>query len=132
MRIGITGHRDLTPRTVELLCSEFARLLTQKPGLTTCISCLAEGADQLFAQAVLTHGGQLDAIVPSLGYGDPMSPDGHREYDNRIPSSGDAGTSLRTPANLEREDFCWWKITIFITRVRRAVELTRTDLRLSR
>ena len=88
MRIGITGHRDLTPRTVELLRSEFARLLTQKPGLTTCINCLAEGADQLFAQAVLTHGGQLDAIVPSLDYGDHMSPDGQREYDNLLAAAG--------------------------------------------
>lgn len=81
MRIGITGHRDLTPRTIDLVRSEFVAQLAQIPGQVTGISCLAEGADQLFARAVLKHGGQLDAIVPSLDYRDHMSPDGQREFD---------------------------------------------------
>lgn len=84
MRIGVTGHRDLTPRTIELVRSEFGAQLAQDPGVTTCISCLAEGADQLFAQAVLSYGGQLDAIVPSLDYRDHMSPDGQREFDRLL------------------------------------------------
>lgn len=86
MRIGITGHRDLTAPTVELVRSEFAAQLAQSPDLTTGISCLAEGADQLFAQSVLSHGGQLDAIVPSRDDRDHMSPDGQQEFD-RLPAA---------------------------------------------
>lgn len=84
MRIGITGHRDLTPQTVELVRTEFDTQLTRTPGRTKCISCLAEGADQLFARAVLTHGGQLDAIVPSLDYRDQMSSDSQLEFDRLL------------------------------------------------
>lgn len=84
MHIGITGHRDLTPRTVELVRSEFAAQLAQHPGQTTCISCLAEGADQLFAEVVLSRGGQLDAIVPSLDYRDHMSDDGQHGFDRLL------------------------------------------------
>lgn len=84
MRIGITGHRDLTARTVELVRSELDAQLGRSPGVTTCISCLAEGADQLFAQTVLNHGGQLDAIVPSLDYRDHMSPDSQHEFDRLL------------------------------------------------
>jgi len=51
MRIGITGHRGLTPRTVELVRSEFVVQLAETPGVTPCISCAAEGADQLVACA---------------------------------------------------------------------------------
>ncbi len=84
MRIGITGHRDLTPRTVELVRSEFEAQLAQGPGLTTCISCLAEGADQLFAQVVLSHGGTLDAIVPSQDYREHMNSAAQHEYDQLL------------------------------------------------
>lgn len=96
MRIGITGHRDLTAPTVELVRSEFAAQLAQSPDLTTGISCLAEGADQLFAQSVLSHGGQLDAIVPSLDDRDHMSPDGQQEFD-RLPATAFRVTRLPYP-----------------------------------
>jgi hypothetical protein len=84
MRIGITGHRDLTPRTVELVLAEFAAELARAAAPPTCNSCLAEGADQLFAQAVLSYGGRLDAIVPSQDYRDHMSPDAQGEFDRLL------------------------------------------------
>lgn len=67
MRIGVTGHRDLTPRTVVLISEAFAEELADQPDLLG-ISSLAEGADQLFAQAVLAQGGRLDVLVPSAQY----------------------------------------------------------------
>ncbi|WP_344151672.1 hypothetical protein [Kribbella yunnanensis] len=32
------------------------------------VTCLAKGADQIFAQAVLDSGGQLTVVLPSLNY----------------------------------------------------------------
>jgi hypothetical protein len=44
-RIGITGHRDLTPQTVHLLTGELANQLSKSSDEIVGISCLAEGAD---------------------------------------------------------------------------------------
>lgn len=67
MRIGITGHRDLTPQTVALVDAAI-ELELQKHADLVGITALAEGADQLFARSVLRHGGKLDVIVPSVEY----------------------------------------------------------------
>lgn len=67
MRVGVTGHRDLTPATMELVSTAFEQLLAGKTGLVG-VSALAEGADQLFARAVLAHGGELEVVVPSAEY----------------------------------------------------------------
>lgn len=66
--------------------SESVAQLGQSRSVPTCISCLAGGADKLFAQLVLSPGGQLDAIVPSLDYSDPLGPDGQREFDRLLGS----------------------------------------------
>jgi hypothetical protein len=67
MKIGITGHRDLTPRTVTLVTAALEVELARDDDLTG-ITALAEGADQLFARMVLAHGGAVDVIVPSEQY----------------------------------------------------------------
>jgi hypothetical protein len=45
------------------------------------VSNLADGADQLFAQAVLDAGGQLDVIVPAARYRDGLPESAHATYD---------------------------------------------------
>lgn len=48
------------------------------------ISCLADGADQIFAQSVLDLGGTLEVIVPAQKYRDGL-PDAAKEtYDSLI------------------------------------------------
>lgn len=78
MRIGVTGHMNLTPATVDLvraaLESELAKF---DPGSLTGVSCLAEGADSIFAQAVLDAGGRLEALLPAPDYRDTRVGDGH-------------------------------------------------------
>jgi hypothetical protein len=63
--VGITGHQNLSDRCAELVRAEIdgilARLQTPFVGLTS----LAAGADQIFADAVLSAGGQLSVVVPS-------------------------------------------------------------------
>lgn len=67
MKIGVTGHRDLTERTVALVIRAVEELLMGYADLVG-VTALAEGADQLFADSVLTLGGELEVIVPSVEY----------------------------------------------------------------
>lgn len=67
LKVGVTGHRDLTPRTVLLVSSALAEHLAKHREVFG-VTALAEGADQLFARAVLARGGALDVIVPSAAY----------------------------------------------------------------
>ena len=69
MKIGVTGHMDLTPTTAELVRAALrTELAAFMPGDLIGVSCLAEGADSLFAQAVLDVGGRLEAQLPAPDY----------------------------------------------------------------
>ncbi|WUH97179.1 hypothetical protein OHR68_27035 [Spirillospora sp. NBC_00431] len=69
MRIAITGHRDLDERTTALVDSAIRGLLRDHGTRDIVgVSCLAAGADQIFARAVLELGGRLEVIVPAAGY----------------------------------------------------------------
>jgi hypothetical protein len=76
--IGISGHRVLPPHTERLveeaLHDEVAR---HADGELVGVSALAEGADTLFANAVLDAGGSLVAVVPARGYRASLS-EAHR------------------------------------------------------
>lgn len=68
-RIGITGHSNLTADSVPLVRRALDEAL--KPyadNRLVGISCLARGADQLFAEAVLDAGGTLEVVLPSVDY----------------------------------------------------------------
>ena len=47
----------------------------------TGISCLADGADQIFARAITDLGGTLDVVIPAAGYRAGLPADSHPEYD---------------------------------------------------
>lgn len=71
MRIGITGHMNLTSATADLVRAALLRELGRfDPATLTGVSCLAEGADSIFAQAVLDTGGRIEAILPAPDYRD--------------------------------------------------------------
>ncbi|MCY9787561.1 hypothetical protein KIK06_27145 [Nocardiopsis sp. EMB25] len=68
-RIGITGHSNLSMDSVPLVRAALAEALTPYAGDgLTGLSCLARGADQLFAEAVLDAGGRLEVVLPSVDY----------------------------------------------------------------
>jgi hypothetical protein len=68
-RIGISGHMNLTPATETLVQEALRELLSAEPATELVgISCLARGADQLFAREVLDLGGQLIVVLPSANY----------------------------------------------------------------
>ncbi len=68
-RIAVSGHRGLSP-TVEALIDRAIRteLSRDTYGPIIGLTCLADGADQIFAQAVLDLGGTLEAFIPATGY----------------------------------------------------------------
>ncbi|MFI6348116.1 hypothetical protein [Streptomyces sp. NPDC050560] len=68
--IAVTGHMDLTDTTVPLVRRGLREVLTPYSADTGLVgvSCIAQGADSLFAQAVLDIGGRLIALIPSRDY----------------------------------------------------------------
>ncbi|HEX6075584.1 MAG TPA: hypothetical protein VFZ32_10020 [Micromonosporaceae bacterium] len=48
------------------------------------LSCLADGADQMFARAVLDAGGALEAVIPADRYRDGLPEEAHAAYDELL------------------------------------------------
>lgn len=66
--VGVTGHRGLSPRTSGLVDVALRGALADLGGEVVGVSCLADGADTLFARAVLDAGGRIEVIVPAVAY----------------------------------------------------------------
>lgn len=68
-RVAITGHMDIAPSSVSAIRDAIAIELSRytAEGLTG-VSCIARGADSIFAEVVLEHGGQLEVVLPSKNY----------------------------------------------------------------
>lgn len=82
---GITGHRDLhDPDAVKARIEEAVDAL-RRP--LVGVSTLAAGADQLFADAVLAHGGRLEVIVPSADYAETLDPDARSGFERLAASA---------------------------------------------
>jgi hypothetical protein len=83
-RVAVSGHRGLPADTVRLI-SEALRVALEDSALAvTGLSCLADGADQIFARAVLDSGGQIEAVVPALRYREGLPAEALAEYDALI------------------------------------------------
>lgn len=68
-RIGITGHSNLSADSVPLVREALAGVVGRYGGGDlTGLSCLARGADQIFAEVVLEAGGRLEVVLPSADY----------------------------------------------------------------
>jgi hypothetical protein len=82
-RLGITGHINLTPATADLVAEAIrAALAGYRPEVLTGVSCIAAGADSIFAEAVLDAGGLLEVILPAEGYrGCAVAPEDARRFD---------------------------------------------------
>lgn len=80
-RIGITGHSNLTDTTEELVYEVLCNLLQQYSSELVGVSCLARGADQLFARAILALHGSLEVVLPAADYRTKIKPDNLAQYD---------------------------------------------------
>jgi len=79
-RVGCTGHQALGPATRRLIAAAIAEALTNLNGRDLVgLTSLAEGADQVFAFAVLAAGGRLQAVIPSQSYEQSFQSDPARQ-----------------------------------------------------
>ena len=81
--LAISGHRGLPTETTNLVDQALRAALVQHTPLVG-ISCLADGADQLFAQAVVDAGGDLIVIVPAAEYRQDLPAECHPSYDRLL------------------------------------------------
>jgi hypothetical protein len=67
--IAVTGHMDLADEAVGRIRTDLRELLADlRDDTLVGRSCLARGADTLFAEEILSLGGRLSAIIPSRDY----------------------------------------------------------------
>ena len=67
MRVGITGHTNISPGTVALVADAIRAVFGEGSPITG-VSCLARGADQVFASVVLDLGHRLEVVLPAADY----------------------------------------------------------------
>jgi hypothetical protein len=85
-RIGITGHSNLTPDSIPLVAKGIRTALAKHQGLGLVgVTCLAKGADQVFAHVVLDLSGRIEVVLPAADYRDrKVKPDDAAEFDGLI------------------------------------------------
>jgi hypothetical protein len=67
VRVAVTGYARLTPESAAPIFAALAEALRGYPTVDG-ITCLAPGADQLFARAVLAVNGTYDVVLPARDY----------------------------------------------------------------
>jgi hypothetical protein len=76
-RVGITGHVDVSEENARWIIDALTLRLQDAVGQGwQGITCLARGADQLFAKAVLALKGSYDVVLPAADYEQRMIADG--------------------------------------------------------
>lgn len=83
-RIAISGHRGLPAPTASLVDQSIRAALAERTPDVTGLSCLADGADQIFACAVTELGGTLEAVIPATEYRERLPADSHPAYDDLL------------------------------------------------
>lgn len=66
--LAVTGHMDLTEESVPLVRAALRAVLERFREDLTGVSCIAAGADSLFAEEVTAVGGRLVVVIPSQDY----------------------------------------------------------------
>jgi hypothetical protein len=98
----VSGHRGLPAATAVLIASAISTEVHDAGGPMTGLSLLADGADQIFARAVLEAGGAIEAVIPAAEYRDGLPPGARDEYDallakavtvHRLPFTGSTSES---------------------------------------
>ena len=85
-RIAVTGHMNLTAGSISLIYKAITDALARYAvDELTGISCIARGADSIFAQAVLDLGGKLEVLLPATRYRQQkVKPDHSPQFDELI------------------------------------------------
>ncbi|MFE0135702.1 hypothetical protein ACFWY6_29620 [Streptomyces sp. NPDC059037] len=85
MRVAITGHRGLSPEVEQQVRSALAEAVkAYDPAELVGVSCIADGPDAWFAQAVLDHGGRIEVVLPAEQYRADLPDWHHPTYDELL------------------------------------------------
>lgn len=68
MKVGISGHQNIRPTSAISWVETAIRDELHKQRASVGVSCLAAGADQIFAKAVVELNLELEAVIPCVGY----------------------------------------------------------------
>jgi hypothetical protein len=83
-RIAVSGHRGLPAGTVRLVDGAIRTTLAEHASDLVGLSCLADGADQIFARAIVDLGGRIEVVIPATRYRDALPEEAHAEYDELL------------------------------------------------
>ncbi|MER7985838.1 hypothetical protein ABTY53_09600 [Streptomyces noursei] len=90
MRVGITGHRGLSAEVERRVREQLADAVNgYDPTKLVAVSCIADGPDAWFAEAVLGAGGRLDVVVPAAEYRAGLPAWHHASYDELLSRAAD-------------------------------------------
>jgi hypothetical protein len=76
---------DVTRLVDEAMRKELAN---HRNGELVGITCLADGADQLFARAIVDLGGSLEVVIPAMEYRENLPAECWPEYDTLLALAG--------------------------------------------
>jgi hypothetical protein len=102
MKVGITGHRGLSTEVenqVQALLAD--QVQAYDPVELVGISCIADGPDAWFAEAVLRHGGRLEVVVPASEYRESLPDWHHSAYDQFMSRAADVHHTGMTESTSE-------------------------------
>ncbi|MFV2101669.1 hypothetical protein [Micromonospora sp. LOL_024] len=110
VRVGVTGHINLTPATERLVADALrVELCRSSDRPVHGVTCLAAGTDQVFARVVLDSGGTFEVVLPAPDYRDTIRPASRADFDElldratRVIHTGyrSSGTAAYVAANRE-------------------------------
>ncbi|HTJ68785.1 MAG TPA: hypothetical protein VL551_14715 [Actinospica sp.] len=101
MRVGVTGHMNLSDESVPLVAEAVrAHLATLDVPSLVGVSCLARGADSVFAEVVIELGGRLEVVLPSSNYREAkVKPDHVPQFDRLLTQASEVKTMPFDTAN---------------------------------
>ncbi len=97
MRVGVTGHQHRPGIVWSEVGARISAVLASLPRPLVGLSCLAGGSDQVFARAVLEHGGSLEAVIPIRDYRDTMELEDAESFDGLIAAAAVFELDLACP-----------------------------------
>jgi hypothetical protein len=83
-RVAVSGHRNLPEGTANMVDKAIRVALAERSGTATGLTCLADGADQIFARAALDLGGNIEVVIPAERYRDELPAQAHADYDRLL------------------------------------------------
>lgn len=100
-RVGVTGHSSLSEVAGRLVADALRAVLAARDELVG-VTCLARGADQIFARVVLELGGSVEVVLPAADYRErKVKPDNAAEFDELVARADVVHTMAFSTSNRE-------------------------------